>query len=55
VLVHGRYDVSGPLDTAWALHRAWPSSELVVIGDGGHGGAGMTAAIVEATDRFAAD
>ncbi|MGH3592224.1 MAG: prolyl aminopeptidase [Pseudonocardiaceae bacterium] len=22
VLIHGRYDVSGPLDTAWHLHRA---------------------------------
>lgn len=53
VLVHGRYDVSGPLDTAWALHRAWPGSELVVVGDAGHGGAGLTAAVVAATDRFA--
>lgn len=53
VLVHGRYDVSGPLDTAWALHRAWPGSELVVIDDAGHGGAGMTEAVVAATDRFA--
>ena len=26
VLIHGRYDVSGPLDTAWELHRAWPAS-----------------------------
>jgi proline iminopeptidase len=53
VLVHGRYDVSGPLDTAWALHRAWPDSELVVVGDAGHGGIGMTAAVVAVTDRFA--
>ena len=53
VLVHGRYDVSSPLDTAWALHRAWPDSELVVIGDAGHSRSGMTEAIVAATDRFA--
>jgi proline iminopeptidase len=53
VLVHGRYDISGPLDTAWALHRAWPDSELVVIGDAGHSGDGMTEAVVSATDRFA--
>ena len=53
VLIHGRYDVSGPLDTAWALHRAWPGSELVVLDDTGHGGGSMTAAIVAATDRFA--
>ena len=29
ILVHGRYDISGPLDTAWAIHRRWPGSELV--------------------------
>lgn len=51
VLVHGRYDVSGPLDTAWDLHRAWPASRLVVCGDG-HGGEEMTAATVEALDGF---
>ncbi|MBB3666319.1 proline iminopeptidase [Prauserella sediminis] len=53
VLIHGRYDVSGPLDTAWALHRAWPGSELVVLDDTGHRGGSMTAAITAATDRFA--
>ena len=52
VLVHGRYDVSSPLDTAWALHRAWPGSELVVVEDAGHGGDGLTRATVAATDRF---
>ncbi|SDJ20405.1 proline iminopeptidase [Lentzea albidocapillata subsp. violacea] len=55
VLIHGRYDVSAPLGTAWALHRAWPGSELVVLGDTGHGGGSMTAAIIAATDRFARD
>ena len=54
VLVHGRYDVSGPLDVAWRLHQAWPGSELVVLGDAGHGGGSMSAAVVAATDRFAA-
>jgi proline iminopeptidase len=53
VMVHGRFDVSGPLDTAWRLHRAWPDSELVVIDDAGHGGGSMSAAVVAATDRFA--
>ncbi|HZB50872.1 MAG TPA: prolyl aminopeptidase [Mycobacteriales bacterium] len=52
VLVHGRYDVSGPLDTAWDLHRAWPASRLVVVDDEGHGGAGMTSAVIEALDGF---
>lgn len=53
VMVHGRFDVSGPLDVAWRLHQAWPGSELVVLGDAGHGGGSMSAAVVAATDRFA--
>jgi proline iminopeptidase len=53
VLIHGRLDLSSPLDVPWALSRAWPSSELVVIDDVGHkGGPSMTAAIVAALDRF---
>jgi proline iminopeptidase len=42
VLIHGRYDVSGPLDTAWQLHRVWPGSRLVVVDDAGHGGGSFT-------------
>jgi proline iminopeptidase len=52
VLIHGRYDVSGPLDTAWDLHKAWPASRLVVCEEDGHGGTGMTAAMVDALDSF---
>ena len=52
VLIHGRYDVSGPLDTAWHLHKAWPASRLVVLEDAGHGGTGFTDALVDATDTF---
>ncbi|WP_138733639.1 prolyl aminopeptidase [Modestobacter excelsi] len=53
VMVHGRFDVSGPLDVAWRMHQAWPGSELVVVGDAGHGGGSTAAAVVAATDRFA--
>ena len=53
VLIHGRYDISGPLDTPWALHQAWPDSELVVLEEAGHSGRGMSEAIITATDRFA--
>lgn len=42
VLVHGRWDVSSPLATAWELHRRWPASQLVVV-DEGHGGLEMMA------------
>lgn len=38
MLIHGRLDLSSPLDTAWTLHRAWPDSELAVIDDSGHTG-----------------
>ena len=56
VMIHGRLDVSGPLETAWQLSRAWSGGELVVVEEAGHsvGDAGMAAAIVAATDRFAA-
>ena len=52
MLIHGKYDVSGPLDTAWDLHQLWPASRLVVLDDSGHGGGSMTQALVEALDGF---
>ena len=55
VLVHGRLDVSSPLDIAWELALAWPDAELVVLDEAGHsaGDPGMTEAVVAATDRLA--
>ena len=54
VLIHGRHDVSSPLETAWRLSRRWATSELNVLGDAGHGGGdAFVAAIVEAVARFA--
>jgi proline iminopeptidase len=38
VLIHGRYDVSGPLVTAWRLSRQWATSRLHILDDAGHGG-----------------
>lgn len=52
VLIHGRYDVSSPLETAWELHQQWPSSQLVVLGDAGHGGSGFADARATALRRF---
>lgn len=54
VLIHGRLDVSSPLETAWKLHKAWPASELVVIESDGHGGAGMGAELARAIARVSA-
>jgi proline iminopeptidase len=54
VLIHGRYDVSSPLETAWRLSRRWTTSELNVLGDAGHGGGdAFVAAIVEAVAHVA--
>jgi len=55
VIVQGRYDVVCPMDSAWALHRAWPEARLVVVSDAGHSAhePGITRALVDATDAFA--
>lgn len=53
ILVHGLYDISGPLDTAWAIHQRWPGSELVVLDGAGHCGGGFNEAIVEALNSLA--
>ena len=52
VLVHGRYDVSSPLETAWRLHREWPRSRLVVVEDAGHGGGSFGSALMDALESF---
>ncbi|MFI1098055.1 prolyl aminopeptidase [Streptomyces sp. NPDC020917] len=55
VLVHGRFDMGGPLDTAWQLSRRWPDAELTVVEDAGHlGGEETRAHVLRALDRFAA-
>jgi proline iminopeptidase len=55
VLVHGRMDLSSPLDVPWHLSKAWPGSQLIVIGDAGHGAGhpGMQEAVLAAIDGFA--
>jgi proline iminopeptidase len=52
VLIHGKLDFSGPLVTAWNLHKVWPNSELIVI-DEGHGGDEMIEEMLRAIARFA--
>lgn len=54
VIVQGRYDVVCPMESAWALHRAWPEADLKIVGDAGHSAMepGITHELVEATDRF---
>lgn len=56
VIVHGRYDIVCPVAQAWALHQAWPESELKIIGDAGHAATepGIRRALVAATNAMAA-
>jgi proline iminopeptidase len=55
VIVQGRYDVVCPMDSAWALHRAWPESELVIVPDAGHSAfeTGISKALIATTDKWA--
>lgn len=55
VIVQGRYDVVCPMESAWALHRAWPEADLVITPDSGHSGfePPNSRALVAATDKFA--
>jgi proline iminopeptidase len=48
VLIHGRYDISSPLETAWLLHKNWRRSVLRVVDDAGHGTGSMAAHIIDA-------
>jgi proline iminopeptidase len=36
VMVHGRLDMSLPVEGAWELSRAWPDAELLIADDAGH-------------------
>jgi proline iminopeptidase len=42
-LIHGRLDVSSPVDSPWRIHQSWPGSELILVDDEGHGGDEMRA------------
>jgi len=53
-IVHGRYDVVCPLESAWALHQAWPTAEMIVVPGAGHSATepGTARALVQATRRM---
>ena len=53
VLIHGRLDLSSPLDIAWELAQAWPEAELIAIIDGHQGSATRRETVIAALDRFA--
>jgi proline iminopeptidase len=53
-LICGKYDVSGPLETAWRISQVWTTSRLEVIDDSGHGGGdAFLSAVIEALIELA--
>ncbi len=54
VIVQGRYDMICPPNSAHALHKAWPQSELRLVGKAGHALSepGISAELVHTMDRL---
>lgn len=54
VIVQGRYDMVCPPASAWALHKAWPGSDLRLVADAGHALSepGITAELLSVTDAL---
>ena len=54
VIIHGRYDMACPAETAWALHKAWPQARFELIEGAGHAynEPGILDALIRATDEF---
>ena len=54
VLIHGRFDLGCPLESAWQLAQAWPDARLIVVEDSGHTGSDtMRTEILTALEQFA--
>lgn len=53
-IIHGRYDMVCPFESAWELAKAWPEAKLEIIPDAGHSAseAGIARALRQATDDF---
>lgn len=61
IIVHGRFDMLCPLESAYNLHQAWPISQLYMVREAGHSAteAPLIDALIRATRdmalRFEAD
>ncbi|HEY9548263.1 MAG TPA: prolyl aminopeptidase [Kiloniellaceae bacterium] len=53
-IVQGRFDIVCPIETADALHQAWPEADYLVVPDAGHSAMepGIRRALVAATERY---
>ena len=54
VIIHGRRDLTCPVESAYLLSRAWPAAPLMVFDDSGHlGSPSKRSALLDALDGFA--
>jgi proline iminopeptidase len=55
VIVQGRYDVTCPAQSAWDLHKAWPTAQFRVVEGAGHSQSepGIRHELIMATDGLA--
>jgi proline iminopeptidase len=53
-IIHGRYDMVCPIANAYALHRAWPEADFIIVPNSGHSAndPAMRAALLAATERL---
>ena len=53
-IIHGRYDIICPIESAIALHDKWPNSELYIVRDAGHSASepGIVDALIRATQEL---
>lgn len=53
-IIHGRYDLVCPFESAWDLHLAWREAKLEIIPNAGHSASevGIARALRQATDEF---
>ncbi len=56
IIVHGRYDIICPMQTAYKLHQAWPEAEYIVVPDAGHSALdpAIRSRLIESTETFKA-
>lgn len=53
-IVHGRYDIICPIESAWVLHKTWPQAGFNIVANAGHSASekGIIDALVNATHDF---
>ena len=55
IIIHGRYDLIAPLETAYSIHQIWPLAQLHIVRDAGHDACepSLVDAVVRATRTMA--